>query len=378
MDKKLFKHILIIIALSIIMVFALFNFDKITGFASRLAMILRPVIFGFVFAFVLNNPFRKFQKLYGRIPKVNNHRQLVSSFSLISVYILFFALITAIFFIIIPQLSESIEGFTKNINGYLSNLENTFNDLYEKISKKLPEDSEILDKLYDILAKTPDIIKTIFVGAFGFTTNIVNGVIDVVFGLIISVYFLLSKDKLLNQFKRIIYALFNLKHAQKLSRAIKATNTTFSNFISGQLTESCILGIMCFVGMSICGFEYKFLISTLIAVTSLLPIIGAFLGTIPSAFILLLIKPMKAVWFVIFIIVLQQIESNLVYPRVVGNKVGLPPVWVLLSILIGGGLFGLIGMILAVPTMSLIYELTRKSVNTALKNKGLEIKGSDL
>lgn len=378
MDKKLFKYILIIVAAAILMVFALFNTKEISLFLTKLSVILRPVIIGFIFAFILNIPFKKFNKLYGKIPKVNKFKKLVSSLSLITVYILFLAIITAIVLIVIPQLSESIDGFTKNLDTYLSDFESTVNNLLLRITDKIPEDIKLLDYLYNVLEKTPDLVKTIFIGALGFTTSFVNTVIDIVIGLIISVYLLLGKEHLLTQLKKIIYAVFNDKHAKKLSNAIRATNITFSNFISGQLTEAIILGAMCFIGMMIFGFEYKFLISTLIAVTSLLPIIGAFIGTIPSAFILLLIEPMKAVWFVIFIIVLQQIESNLVYPRVVGGKVGLAPLWVLLSILIGGGLFGIIGMLLAVPTMSLIYELTRKTVNTKLSEKGIDIKDSQI
>ncbi len=371
MDKKLFRFIILIVALSILMVFALFNLDIILNVVATVSLVLRPVIVGFIIAFVLNNPYEKTRSLYNKIPKVNKFKKLTNNFALITVYLMFIALITVLVLVVIPQLVESVSVFKDNINGYLANFEANFNKLYAEISDKLPENSELLDKIYSILQQTPELIKKILVSAFDFTTSFVKTTIDVFLGIVISIYLLAGKDTLLNQFNRIIFALFKEPKAKKISGAFNTANTTFSNFIVGQLTEAFVLGSLCFVGMVIFKFEYKFLISTLIGVTSLLPVVGAFIGTIPSAFILLLIDPMKAVWFVIFIIVLQQLESNLIYPRVVGNKVGLPAIWVLFSILIGGGLFGIVGMLLAVPTMSLIYELTRKSVNSSLKTKGI-------
>ena len=378
MDKKLFKFIILIVAISILMVYGLFNLDIIFKVVSTISLVLRPIIVGFILAFILNNPYKKLRNLFNKIPKVNKFKKITKSVSLITVYLLFFAFLTLIILVVIPQLVESIAVFKDNINGYLANFEANFNKLYTEISDKLPENSELLDKLYSILKQTPELIKKILVGAFDFTTSFVKTTIDVFLGIVLSIYFLSGKEILLNQLKRIIFALFKEPRANKISRAFNTANTTFSNFIIGQLTEAFVLGSLCFVGMVIFKFEYKFLISTLIGVTSLLPVVGAFIGTIPSAFILLLIDPMKAVWFVVFIIVLQQLESNLIYPRVVGNKVGLSAIWVLLSILIGGGLFGIIGMLLAVPTMSLIYELTKKSVDTSLKTKGIKINDSKI
>ena len=192
-----------------------------------------------------------------------------------------------------------------------------------------------------------------------------------IFLSIISIYFLTGKDKLILQSRKIIVALFKEKTSKKILNAISVTNDTFSNFVSGQLIDAFILGTLCFIGMNIFKFEYAFLISLLIGLTNIIPIVGPFLGTIPCAFILFLINPIKAFWFVVFIILLQQIDSNIIYPRVVGNKVGLPALWVLVAILIGGGLFGIIGMLVAVPTMSIIYDLTRKKVNETLETKKL-------
>ena len=162
---------------------------------------------------------------------------------------------------------------------------------------------------------------------------------------------------------KVFFALFKEKTAENISSTLSLISQTFSNYIAGQIIEAFVLGTLSFIGMTIFGFEYPLLISVFLGVTSLIPVIGPYIGTIPSAFILLLISPLKAFWFIIFVIGLQQIESNIFYPRVVGTKVGLPAIWVLVAVLVGGGLFGIIGILIAVPTMSVIYDLSRKRIS---------------
>ncbi len=373
MDRKQFKFIFSIIAASILLIFALWHYKALFTVFSRILMILRPIIIGFAIAFILNKPYKRFCSLYAKIPKKSKHTNLISALALLTVYILFFAFVTAVIIIVIPQIVSSIEKFGENISDYLTNFKDYTNDIYDKLNNKLPENVNILDKLYGYIEKVPDILSTLLMGAFGFTQSLIGVVIDIFLSIIISIYFLTSKKKLIRQFKKIIIALFKEKTSKKILNAFETTNETFSNFVSGQLIDAFIVGTLCFIGMSLFKFEYAFLISVLVGVTNIIPIVGPFLGTVPGAFILLLIDPIKALWFIIFIVCLQQIDSNLIYPRVVGTKVGLPALWVLVAIIIGGGLFGILGMLLAVPTMSLIYDLTRTKVNTALENKNISI-----
>lgn len=374
MDKKQFKFIFGILALSILLVFVLWNFRYFLALLSKILMILRPIIIGFVLAFILNKPYKKIFNLYSKIPKKKKHSEIISLLSLITVYTLFFAFIIGVILIVIPQLVSSIEDFGKNINNYLVNFKNTTEKLYSRFNENLPENFNILDKLYGYIEKAPEFLKTLFISAFGFTQSLISMIVDIFLSIIISIYFLTGKDKLILQSRKIIVALFKEKTSKKILNAISVTNDTFSNFVSGQLIDAFILGTLCFIGMNIFKFEYAFLISLLIGLTNIIPIVGPFLGTIPCAFILFLINPIKAFWFVVFIILLQQIDSNIIYPRVVGNKVGLPALWVLVAILIGGGLFGIIGMLVAVPTMSIIYDLTRKKVNETLETKKINVK----
>ncbi|MGN1319588.1 MAG: AI-2E family transporter, partial [Acutalibacteraceae bacterium] len=178
---------------------------------------------------------------------------------------------------------------------------------------------------------------------------------------------------LTRQANKIVRALFKPDNAKKLIDFTAMTNDIFTKFVTGQLTEACIIGSLCFIGMLIFGMPYAGIISVLIGFTALIPIFGAFIGTGIGAFLILLENPLKAFWFVVFIIVLQQLEGNLIYPRVVGKSVGLPGIWVLTAVTIGGGLFGVLGMLFSVPVCSVLYVLFRKFVNKRVKDENTQI-----
>jgi len=367
MDKKFFKYIMLIITISIFLVFALWNIGDLFLILVRILRIIRPIILGFIFAFILNNPFNKFKNLYKKIFKKSKTDSAATSLAVVSVYILLFVLITTIIVIIIPQFVDSISRFKDNLDSYSENFKNMTNDVFQKINAKIPSDFNITDKLSSYIGKIPNLVGKIFMGAFGFTSSFIGVVVDIFLGIIISIYFLLGETKLIRQGKKIIIALFSEETSKKLITLSSEIGVTFNNFITGQIIEAFILGILCFIGMSIFGFEYAFLISVMIGITNIIPIVGPFVGIIPSVLILLLVNPVMALWFIVFIVILQQLEANLIYPRVVGTKVGLPALWVLISIIIGGGLFGIIGMLFAVPTMSIIYDLTRRNVKKKLQ-----------
>lgn len=373
MDKKSFRYILFIITFSILIVFALWNIKGLLSIISNLLTILRPIIIGFIIAFVLNQPFNKLKVLFSKIFKKSKTGRAANSFAIISVYLLLLFILTAIIIIIIPEFSKSILLFSSNFDIYIENFKNLTNDIFENLNATLPSNIDLIEKLSTYIEEIPSIAGKIFIGAFGFTTSFIGTIVDIFLGLIISIYFLIGKNKLLLQSKKIIFAFFKEEKSKKLMALYSEISNTFTNFITGQIIEAFILGSLCFIGMSIFRFEYAFLISVLIGITNIIPIVGPFIGTIPSVLILLLVNPIQAFWFIIFIVILQQLESNLIYPRVVGTKVGLPALWVLVAIIIGGGLFGILGMLLAVPTMSIIYDLTRKNVQEKLKSNNLNI-----
>lgn len=374
MDKKTFRYILALVACSILIIYGVWNNQLIFNFFSKALLIIRPVIIGFAIAFILNSPYMSLRKLYIKFFKKRKTDKLPKFLAILSVYLLLFLIIAALSLVVIPEIWRSINKLTENIGGYIVNLKDVTTDFLNKYSQFIPADLNIMDKVLSLFENIPDLVKTIFVGAFGFTSGFISTLFDIIIGLMISLYFMIGKEKFLIQSKKVLFAVIKKERAEKTISLLTFISNSFQKYIAGQLLEACIMGVMCFVGMSIFGFHnYTFLISVLIGATNVIPIVGPFIGTIPSVFILLLVDPVQAILFVVFEVALQNFEANIVFPRVVGTQVGLPSFWVLISVLIGGGLFGLIGMVLAVPTMSIIYELTKRKVNERLLNKEISI-----
>ena len=379
MDNKQFKvflkYFVACAAIVIFMVFFLWKNEIFAAFASKLFMIMRPLIVGGFIAFVLNRPFMKIEAFYCRnFNKKSSFSKSGKSrnwnvLSLVTVYFLLFLLVGGIIGFIVPQFVSSVKFFADSFDSYYSNFQKFWDKYTFGLDLKWLEDFDILNKLYkwleSFVGKIPEMLTT----ALDVTKNIISGVADVFVGLIFSIYVLAGKNKLKRQTGMLFRSLLSEKNYQKLVWIYRLVADTFSNFINGQLTEAFILGILCFIGMTVLRFPYAILISVIIGITNIIPIFGPIIGTIPGAFILLLVDPIKAVWFVVFVIILQQIDSNLIYPRVVGASVGLSPIWIMIAITIGGGLFGIIGMVLAVPTMSIIYVLTSNFVEKKLKTK---------
>ena len=190
---------------------------------------------------------------------------------------------------------------------------------------------------------------------------------------IVSIYILLSKEKLSNQIKKILYAYMKKENVIKFLKVSKIANIKFTNFVRSQVIEACILGVLCFIGMTICSMPYALLISTIIGVTALVPIFGAFVGAILSAFIVLMVSPIKVILFAVIFVVIQQIEGNLIYPFVVGNSIGLSALWVLFAITVGGNAFGVVGMLIGVPLFGVLYTLISITTNKRLEKRNINI-----
>jgi predicted PurR-regulated permease PerM len=334
-------------------------------------MTLVPLFIGIAIAFILNRPYTFFLKKYNTMIRNRKLKKLSKLFSIATVYILFFVIVSGIITFLLPQLSDSIEILYNNLGDYGANLENFANKIKEFL--KLDTLSINIDSA---LAQVPDMasgfVTGIFPQIFDFTTGFVRSIVNIIIGFIISIYLLADKDRLKRQFSDVLIAYAPKKAAIRIIKVAKLVINTFTSFVGGQFTEALILGIMFFVGMLIFGFDYPLLISVIIAVMGLIPIVGPIIGLIPSVFILLMIEPMQAAWFLLYFVVIQQIEGNLIYPKVVGESIGLPALWVLLAIIIGGGLFGVLGMVLGVPTASVIYQLMKEAVHNRLEENNSE------
>ncbi|ONI38011.1 hypothetical protein AN639_03955 [Candidatus Epulonipiscium fishelsonii] len=381
MNKNRIKESIIIATYAIILFLVLTNLNIVNSSYGFIVDLLNPIIYGFVFAYILKGPYNfirdKVIKYNGGTSRFD---KLKPAIALISSYTIFIGVIILLVVAVVPQLWSSIntliqEISTKEFDKILAELKN-LNDL--NISSK--ELAEIWSKveealknfatlLTDIISKIVPAITNFLVG---FTTSITNSVIVFVFSL----YFLAAKESLVIQVKKLFFAFLPEKVANYLVHVGYVVDGAFSKFITGQITEAFILGTLSFIGMTILNFPYALLVSIILGATNVIPIVGPIFGAFPATFIVFMAdtsNPMKAIWFIVFIIVLQQIDGNLIYPRVVGSSIGLPGLWVMITILVGGNLFGIMGMLIGVPAVAVIYSLMKEVTNAKLKEKNIII-----
>lgn len=332
--------------------------------------IIKPFLYGGAIAFVLNIPMRAIEKKLfsknnnARIDKMRRPVSIVLSFTLV---ILSLSLVGLI---VMPQVTKTLIDLGNKIPQF-------FVDLFEQLEDLFASQPQLLSMLTQlepeqlnwdsIMRGIMDFLKNGFGNMLASTvtmaSNIIGGVVNLFVALIFSFYILAQKEKLGDQIQRIMQAYFNERIYKKMMKVFSLAGRTFSSFITGQCTEAIILGSMFVVCMVIFGFPYAVLVGVLIAFTALIPIVGAFIGCFVGAFLIMVDDPIKAVWFLVLFIVLQQVEGNLIYPHVVGNSVGLPSIWVLMAVTLGGSLMGIVGMLIFIPIVSTVYSLLREDVN---------------
>ena len=362
------RNIIFYITYTVILIAALIKLDELISAFTQLFILFIPLFLGGAVAFVLKKPYDLIYSIFERHLNIKN-KSLIRLLAAISVYFMLFAAIAAVISFIVPQLSESWRLLNQSLNMIIP-------DLYKKLEalqRQLPISiiSDMSESLS--LSRISDFIGKLLVGAmpqiYSVTNSIFRSAANIIMGLVFSVYILLSREAIAQQSKRIVQAFLNEKWCLRLTNWASVSNDIFTRFVSGQLTEAFILGGLCFAGMILFRLDYALLISVLIGITSLIPIVGAFIGAIPSAFILFMISPQKSVIFIVFLVVLQQFEGNVIYPKVVGSSIGLPPIWILLAITVGGGMFGVLGMMVSVPATSVVYKLVCDDIDERLKSK---------
>lgn len=349
-----------------------------SGFAWIFGL-LSPFLLGCAIAFVLNVPMRRIENgLFSEKCRLSRTMQRLLAFLLTLLLVLL--VIGLALFVIIPQIGESLRTLVDQIPGALRSAQAWLLELSEKYpdiaASVLNFDVSAFEgNLEQLLSQAVNYMKT-WAGNlvdFGVTAvgSVISGVANFLIGFVFAIYLLLQKEKLASQCRQILYALLPEKTADDVLDIVHLANRTFSSFLSGQCTESIILGALFFVVMSLLRMPYALMIGVLIAVTALIPIVGAFIGCVIGAFMILIVNPMQALIFVVLFLVLQQIEGNLIYPHVVGNSVGLPSMWVLAAVAVGGKLMGVVGMLVFIPLCSVGYALFRSFVKERLQKKGI-------
>ncbi len=369
----------------IIVVFFLFvgRLGILLDWFGKIMKAMTPILIGCVIAFLLNpivNRFRmSFREIfYKRFPNVKKKKLNKASdiLSVIIAVVFFLAVIAALFWILIPSLYESFNKLYENIDEYSSNIEK----LAKRIVKDNPDVVNIINNYLGgiesnlrsilkekLLPNMDSIVKAISNGIVGGLKLVLNFVI----GIIASIYILLSKDTYSAQGKKVIYAIFKREKGNKILGAIDFIDSIFSGFINGKIVDSIIIGVICFVFCTIVNMPYAVLISVVIGVTNIIPFFGPFIGAIPSAVLVLVESPKMCLVFIIFIIILQQVDGNIIGPLILGDSIGLSSFWVLFAILVGGNLFGFAGMILGVPTFACIYALLTIFLKNGLNRNDL-------
>lgn len=374
--KKRLINSLIVVTFAIVLYLALSNGSAILGIVSKFFSVIAPLLLGMAIAFIINVPLKMFESIWIKIfkkAKTNKNEKFKRPVCLTLSILLFAVAIFAIVFMVVPELIRTCEGLVENLPDYIAGLNEWWKKVVDFAAKRgaqLPEITLSADKISETIGSfINDNKNTVFDKTIGITTSIFSGVVDTVLAISFSIYILAQKEKIVYRIKRGTYAFCKEERADKLVDFANRTNRTFTNFITGQFIEAIIIGVLCYIGMKIFRMPYASIISVLVGATALIPMFGAFIGTGVGAFLILLVSPIKALWFVVFIIVLQQLEGNLIYPKVVGNSVGLPGILVLVAVTIGGKLFGVGGMLIGVPLCAVLYCFFKEIVETRLEKK---------
>ncbi|MBQ8514505.1 MAG: AI-2E family transporter [Ruminococcus sp.] len=359
-------------AVLILLAFVLMRIENILGWIGSLLSIMRPMFIGILLTFILYKPTILITEFLERSTK--GRRFPCDGVAVAITYVLFLGILTGLVWIVVPSFISSIEEFSTKFSTYMNNIQDALNSVLSilqgedgngLLSQVDISAEDIITQITNVVSMIPDYVPDVMEKVGEWASGLTGVLTDIIFGIAFSVYILIGRKKLKRQVKRIIRTFFTEPTYRRISHYSSLTFQIFSNFVSGQLMEAVILGLLCFLGMTILGFPYAVMISVIVGVTNIIPIIGPIIGTVPGAIIYLMIDPWKAVWFVIFVVIMQQIDSNLIYPRVVGSSVGLPAIWILFAVTVGGGLFGVVGMLVGVPVMSLIYTILREKTAAA-------------
>ena len=407
---------LLVLVAAVLFVVFVFKFESLSDGFSWVGDVVAPIICGIIIAYILN-PLMMFleKRLFGKLKKEvpteenpvqknlhddNEKNKLVKRFgkfvnsaekkakrrktaarmlSILLTYIILFALIAGLCIAVIPSVVTSLVDLADDLPDYLKQAEDFLNDFF----KDNPQISQFLFKEFtgisnalkdfaeDLKPMAGDIIGNVGNGIWNLVLSIITGLKNVLLGLVIAVYLLYSKERMLAQIKKIMFAFLKSKRCERLFSGLNKCNYVFKRYIISTLLDAMIVFVLMAIGMFAMGMPYQMLIAAICAVTNLIPFFGPFIGAIPSGILILLVDPSKVIWFALYVLILQQCDGNIIQPSLFGGTMGLPPVWVLMAIIISGGLFQIPGMLLGAPVFAVIYLLFAEFVSDKLKKKNL-------
>ena len=364
MDKRLFKQLILLITFAVVLVAFIVKLDAVGAWVGGVLPAFEPLFIGFAIAFVLNRPCNFFARLYAQRLSERG-RRAARPLAVATSYVLLIAFLAVLVALVVPELIKSLERFVSNLSTYGSNFQQLFDWVVEKFQLESLEDLNFtgaFDDLNSLLSRALELLTDTMPHLISATGVVVSAVVTGVLAIVFSVYMLSGAPRLLAQCRRIVVTYLPKKMVGPFLSVARLTADTFTRYVTGQVTEACILGCLCFVGMCVFRFDYAPLISVIIGVSALIPVAGAYIGAILAVVLLVMIDPMQAVWFLIFLVILQQLEGNLIYPKVVGTSLGLPGIWVLAAVTVGSSLLGFVGLVISVPITAVLYTLLKQDL----------------
>ena len=378
--------IFLILAAGMALATIFFQWQSLLSTVNFVLGLFTPIFYGIIIAFLLNPIVKFFERVQRRIfrkkiQKAKNPKRsntAIRAVAVIVTLLFMLGIVVGLFWMVIPALIESISRIFSNLNTYYTNLTDWLNSFSQSEGMVSAFIQEGLDTAYQFINNwvrndLPQHMQALLPAAAESLGAVIGFFSNLIIGIVVSVYLLFSKEKFIAQMKKLTYACLKKERANAVIEVSQHANRMFSGFISGRILDSAIIGILCFIAMLILGLPYPHLIAVIVGVTNIIPFFGPFIGAIPSGFLILMIDPWQCLYFVILIIVLQQIDGNIIDPRIQGNVTGLSGFWILLSITVFGGLFGLVGIVLGVPSFAVLYGLVRRWVNRSLKKRKMDL-----
>lgn len=373
LNKTNMRKIIILIAFGIVFFWLLDNITIIENYISHFLNLLFPFILGSIIAFVLNIPMTKIEKFIKGKQKNKKFQLPVRTISIVLSLIIFLGIIILICFLLMPELIENIKLLLKNVPEFINNIEMWALKLADNYPDIQTQIQSVFKDTTNFNNITITILNYIINGSISFITSIISSLFTIFTALVFAIYILSQKEYLQRGIKKLMYAYMKNDHVKKITEIGSLTNQTFSNFISGQCVEAVILGIIFFVVLTLLHFPYALIISVLTSITALIPMFGAMIAMFVGALLIAVTNPLQAILFIVVFQIIQQIENNFIYPKVVGKSVGLASIWTLMTVILGGSLMGISGMIIGLPVASILYAILRNETNEQLKKKNIKI-----
>lgn len=371
-------YTIIVLCAVITFYIGILEIDIITSKLAVVINVMQPVIMGGAIAYILNFILKfvedkVLKDSYLKKLRIKSKRGL----GILITYLIAALIVYLFMLFVFPQLIESIVGLINDIPTYITNLTN----LLEKLMGNLDIQEEYLnfakDNLDSFFNYTIKVATNLLPYLGGFLKTVASSVWNIILGIIISIYLLIDKEKFYAVSKKMTYALCSKEKAERILELTHRSNETFGKFLSGKILDSFIIGVLTFLVLTICKMPYTLLVSIIVGLTNIIPFFGPFIGAIPSIIIILFVDPIKAIWFIIIIVIIQQLDGNVIGPKILGNSIGISAFWILFSILVFGKLLGLVGMVIGVPLFAVLYTIIKEIIESKLKKKGLNTDTKD-